>query len=71
MTIDNLPEGETWCVANSWFGHYIVVGHPDYHGKPAVDCARDALAGDPDAIAAVLMCSEDTVLQDWVRRVNG
>lgn len=71
MVNNNLPEGKTWFVGRGKDGDYRV--YRVYRkagmgaGSARVDCAREAHAGNPDAIAAVLMCSEDTVLQDFVR----
>ena len=67
--MDNLPEGKTWSVVSDWFHNYIVVGHPDYHGDPAFDCAREAAAGNPEAVEAVLLCTEDLELQKYLQEL--
>lgn len=60
--MDNLPEGKTWFVAYvERIGMHVVLSRKGLTGIR--DCALQALAGDPDAVAALLMCPDDEQLR--------
>lgn len=64
-----LYKGEAWVVNRTSDGQYFVFStDPLYVGER--ECARAALAGDPDAIAAVMLCSEDTELHRYLRELS-
>lgn len=70
--MSNLPKGETWEVLEETEGTHGVYATQNStgHNQACKDCAREAAAGDPEAIDAILMCTEDHVLQDYVRKLS-
>jgi hypothetical protein len=64
-----LLEGDGWCVRMDTAIHVLGVFDPEVMDsvKACRLCARQAHDGNADAIAAVLMCDEDDVLQRYVR----
>lgn len=74
MVNNYLPKGKTWRVVEqsmSWPPTpdtiFVVLANVKPPCNPDEDCAREAAAGNPDALAAVLMCTDDTTLQWYVR----
>jgi hypothetical protein len=68
-----LIKGRGWCVLPGVTHGCPMVFDPDFKGDMTLNnvarahCAVQANEGNPDAIAAVLLCTEDANLQAYVR----
>lgn len=69
-SFNNLPIGEGWqVVVINNTGFIYPRGH--YNTRQAEKrCVEDAIAGDADAITAILLCEHDEMLQVMVRRMR-
>lgn len=63
-----LPKGDGWYVRMDTARHVLGVFDPMQEDsiKACRICAREAYAGNEEAIAALLICDEDSVLQNFV-----
>lgn len=70
MSDANLPSGHGWQVVKVAAGMYLYPrGNLDTRAAEKA-CALAAIAGDADAITAIMLCEHDTMFQLMVRKMS-
>lgn len=65
-----LLKGKGWVVAQTVHGPRVYAARNLFHMEACRVCAAQAHEGNPSALSAVLMCPDDGILQDCVRKLK-